>query len=221
MARRHDPLRLSLSISHPGEHPSLSISTLDFRRSLRHIRPMTDPYFFGYGSLVNRATHSYVDAHRATLSGWRRTWRVTSLYSQVLLTATPCAHSEIQGLIAAVPGHDWAALDARELGYDRHHASHQIRHDTGRDIAAQIYAVDPQKHESPAEVLPIYLSYLDVVVQGYLREFGEDGVVAFFETTDGWQMPVEDDRAAPLYPRAQLLSREERALTDRMLKRVA
>ena len=33
------------------------------------------PYFFGYGSLVNRATHDYVHAHPARISGWRRAWR--------------------------------------------------------------------------------------------------------------------------------------------------
>ena len=30
------------------------------------------PRFFGYGSLVNRDTHDYPNAVRATLSGWRR-----------------------------------------------------------------------------------------------------------------------------------------------------
>ena len=43
---------------------------------------------------------------------------------------------------------------------------------------------------------------------------------AFFDTTDGWDTPVLDDRAAPLYPRAQTLTRQERGLTDALLAQV-
>ena len=48
-------------------------------------------------------------------------------------------------------------------------------------------------------------------------EFGEAGVARFFATTDGWDTPILDDRAAPLYPRHQLLTPAERALTDHHL----
>ena len=61
------------------------------------------------------------------------------------------------------------------------------------------------------------LSYLDVVVQGYLREFGEQGVQRFFDTTDGWDAPVLNDRADPVYPRHRTLNEQERALVDDML----
>ncbi|WP_010137298.1 hypothetical protein [Oceanicola sp. S124] len=57
-------------------------------------------------------------------------------------------------------------------------------------------------------------------MQGYLDEFGEAGVARFFETTDGWGAPIRDDRAAPLYPRAQKLSPAERALVDRWLAKL-
>ena len=43
------------------------------------------------------------------------------------------------------------------------------------------------------------ISYLDVVVQGFAHEFGEGGVQRFFDTTDGWDTPVINDR-----PRAAL-----------------
>ncbi len=33
---------------------------------------MADPYFFGYSSLVNLATHDFPDPRPATLRGWRR-----------------------------------------------------------------------------------------------------------------------------------------------------
>ncbi|SER74677.1 ChaC-like protein [Tranquillimonas rosea] len=179
---------------------------------------MSDPYFFGYGSLVNRATHSYAAAHPARLHGWRRVWRHTDLQPQAFLTAVPVEGSAIDGLIAAVPGADWAALDARETGYDRV-AAPRVDHPVG-DVDVRVYTIPKGKHRVPDDTCPILLSYLDVVVQGYLTEFGESGVEAFFATTDGWDTPIRDDRHAPLYPRAQVLEPRERAMVDAHLRAV-
>ena len=76
-------------------------------------------WFFGYGSLVNRATHSYPQAQRARLHNWRRVWVRTAMREVVFLSIHPAPGADIDGLIAAVPGADWTALDAREAGYDR------------------------------------------------------------------------------------------------------
>ena len=172
---------------------------------------MQDPYFFGYGSLVNRRTHGYAPCHRATLPGWRREWRATTLRPAAFLTARPVAGSEIDGLIAPVPGNDWAALDQRESGYDRI-PTHAVQHglDAAPDIA--VYSIPPRADDQSD--CPILLSYLDVVVQGFLTEFGQTGVSRFFESTDNWSLPIADDRAAPLYPRAQHISAPEIALID-------
>ena len=75
---------------------------------------MNDPFFFGYGSLVNRNTHDYGQAHPAQISGWRRAWRRSPSRDLCYLTAVPDPASTIEGLIAAVPNGDWAALDIRE-----------------------------------------------------------------------------------------------------------
>ncbi len=176
------------------------------------------PWFFGYGSLVNRATHSYPCAHAATLHGWRRTWVRTQHRDAVFLSIHAAPEHSIDGLIAEVPHADWSALDLRESGYARIDATPNVTQSVGAaSIAAyQVQTVSPptgSKHH-------ILLSYLDVVVQGFLREFGEAGVEAFFATTDGWDTPVRDDRAAPLYPRAQRLSARETALTNRLLAQV-
>jgi hypothetical protein len=179
---------------------------------------MTDPFFFGYGSLVNRATHAYRDAHPARLKGWRRAWRHTTLREVAFLTAVPSAQDEIDGLIAHVPGNDWAALDEREYAYKRHPATDQITHALTRPLEVQVYAVPANEHGHPSVKHPILLSYLDVVVQGYLREFGLDGVRHFFQTTDGWDAPILNDRAAPRYPRHQKLNLQEQDLIDSHLK---
>jgi len=175
---------------------------------------MSDPHFFGYGSLVNRRTHAYAPAHRATLPGWRREWRATALRPAAFLTARPCEGSEIDGLVAPVPRGDWRPLDTREEGYARIDAglvTHALR--PAPQIA--VYSIPPRDDDRAN--CPILLSYLDVVVQGFLNEFGDDGVTRFTQTTDNWSLPVADDRHAPLYPRAQTLARAERALIDRWL----
>ena len=45
----------------------------------------------------------------------------------------------------------------------------------------------------------------------------KDGVASFFGTTDGWDARILNDRASPIYPRAQVLSGQETALVDRHL----
>ncbi|WP_339673304.1 gamma-glutamylcyclotransferase family protein [uncultured Roseovarius sp.] len=174
-------------------------------------------YFFGYGSLVNRASHSFAGAVPAQLTGWRRIWRHTDLRPVAYLTVVPDAHAEIDGLIAPVPDADWPALDAREAAYIRAPAAHQVRHPLPHRPEIAVYTIPDGLHASPSQAHPILLSYLDVVVQGYFREFGTAGVQRFFDTTDGWDAPLLDDRNSPRYPRHQSLTDEERELTDRHL----
>lgn len=176
-----------------------------------------DPYFFGYGSLVNRATHAYPDAQRATLSGWRRAWVRSPGRTTVFLTGVPAPGHRISGLIARVPDADWDTLDLRETGYARVPTQDAVTHDTGRALDIAVYAVQPHNMLPEGDHV-ILMSYLDVVVQGFLREFGADGVAQFFATTDNWDTPILDDRDAPLYPRHQVLHPDEHALVDQHLK---
>jgi hypothetical protein len=117
-----------------------------------------------------------------------------------------------------VPGADWVALDAREAGYDRHPVGPGLTVETVIGVATQIYAVPATP--MAADGGPILLSYLDVVLQGYLVEFGHAGVRRFMDTTDGWETPVLDDRAAPRYPRHQRLGATEHAMVDAELDRL-
>lgn len=182
---------------------------------------MSDPFFFGYGSLVNRATHDYGRAVRARLGGWRRAWRHSAQRRVPFLTAVPCPDSTIEGLLAQVPGGDWQALDLRETGYARLGTGPDLAPEADGMIAgagaAQIYAVPSADWARPEGLPPVQLSYVDVVLQGYLREFGPDGVRRFLATTDGWDIPIQDDRSAPLYPRHQLVDPADRAWFDSLL----
>ena len=174
-------------------------------------------YVFGYGSLVNRATHDYAQAHAARLPGWRRVWRHVEGRRVAFLTAVPDPASDIEGLIAWVAEPDWPALDLREKCYLRETAV-GVAHALEGDVDIRLYHAPVHLHRPHSAHHPILLSYLDAVVQGYFREYGEAGVRRFFETTDGWDAPVLDDRAAPRYSRHQRLTGEERELADACLR---
>lgn len=175
------------------------------------------PYFFGYGSLVNRATHAYPNAAPAVARGWRRGWIHTSGRPYAYLSAIRDPSAEITGLVAAVPGADWGALDAREHAYERIEDSGRIEHTAANVSGVSIYAISPEARQSATQRHPVLLSYLDVVVQGYLREFGAQGVTDFFATTSGWDAPILNDRKAPIYPRHQTLTGSETQMVDAAL----
>lgn len=180
---------------------------------------MTDPYFFGYGSLVNRGTHDYARAQRAQVTGWRRAWLKPAGFDRCILSAVPQPGAEILGLVAAVPGADWADLDARERLYQRHDASGDVQHGLDHQPSVAIYSAG-QGVARPSGEDRVILSYIDVVVQGYLAEFGPAGVAHFFDTTDHWHVRVVNDRAAPMYARARETSEAERAMADHHLARI-
>jgi hypothetical protein len=174
-------------------------------------------FFFGYGSLVNTATHNYQGHSPATASGWQRAWCSTPGSRTAFLTAVEAPGVSIEGLMAAVPGGDWQALDTREAGYNRLDArgSLGLTDDDTRELA--IYAIAPDNFIAPSRESPILLSYLDVVLQGYLQVYGQRGAEAFIETTIGWDAPVLNDRSTPFYPRHQKLTETERGFVDSIL----
>lgn len=179
--------------------------------------------FFGYGSLVNADTHSYHAPRPAKLTGWRRAWRHTRHRPVSFLTAVPAAaHDELWGLVAEVPGGDWAALDAREYAYARVMVTDTTMPLSGPPAeAVAVYAISEGEHAPPRVDHPVLQSYLDTVLQGYLRVFGEAGLAHFIATTDGWDAPILQDRATPRYPRATALSARERRVIDVALDAVA
>lgn len=180
-------------------------------------------WFFGYGSLVNADTHAApITARPAVLAGWRRRWgNRAEEAGATSLTAAPDPATTIQGLLVQARDADhWAEIDRRERGYDRV--------SLGADAVAP--AADAGSTGTPAfvyqtravrpatEAFPILQSYVDAVLQGYLRVFGREGAEAFVATTDGWDGPILDDRAAPRYPRAVTLTSEERAVIDALVR---
>lgn len=159
---------------------------------------------FGYGSLVNRRTHRHSPAVRATVPGWVRVWTHTAYAPRAILSVEPAPGRQIDGLALPVKEAEKPALFEREKAYDMVTVE--------GDLA--LFTIPAGKHPPADEMHPILYSYLEVVVQGYLAEFGERGVAEFFDSTNGWDAPLLDDRADPIYPRAQKLGSDERDLVE-------
>ncbi len=179
---------------------------------------MSDPYFFGYGSLVNLSTHHYHDPKPAGLKGWRRIWLNTHMRGSAFLSVHRVEKAVIDGIIAQVPDADWVGLDMRETGYARLNATNQILIDTNRPDNCAVYVVPRTRETDIGKKSPILLSYLDVVLQGFVQIYGNDGLDHFFATTDGWDRPIQNDRHAPIYPRHRQLNPTEVRRVDALLR---
>jgi len=106
---------------------------------------MRQHYIFGYGSLVNRATHDYARAHPATLRGWRREWRATTLREVAFLNVVPAPGSAIHGMMLGVAPDD-PALQAREYAYARRAVSDAVTHDRDAPAEVSVFAIAPDAH---------------------------------------------------------------------------
>jgi hypothetical protein len=178
--------------------------------------------YFGYGSLVNRATlrTDIVEIVPARLLGWRRIWRPRPDmpgFPAALLTVRREPGAFCDGVLIVDRAENLAAVDAREARYRRVRLeTAEIEHPEARAIAipAYVYEADPElpPHREPPVILQ---SYLDAVMQGFLNMHGEAGLRRFLAETHGFaEVPIRPDRETPAYPRAVTLSEAERLLFD-------
>ncbi len=180
--------------------------------------------YFGYGSLVNRATlrTDYVSAMPARLKGWRRLWRPRPDmpgFPAALLTVEADATAICDGLLIFERRENLAAVDQREARYDRVPVSREAldtKSDLPDDFEGYVYVAQRElpPHPQPPMILQ---SYLDAVMQGFLVEHGEAGLRRFVTETGEFHIPVQRDRDDPIYPRSVVLSEEERSLFDALL----
>jgi hypothetical protein len=186
--------------------------------------------YFGYGSLVNRATLRtvIVGATPARVHGWRRLWQPRPdltldpdrAVHASLLTVEKAPSHWIDGLLVYDSVDNLPAVDLRENDYQRRVVALDqldLPVDTvPAGCPVYIYEADPHVDDDPGP-FPILQSYLDAVLQGFHREHGEAGVRRFIEGTGRFDTPILADRAWPIYPRAVMLRPEEAAFYDGLL----
>lgn len=195
--------------------------------------------YFGYGSLVNRATRPADEvAQPARLYGWQRVWghRVLSLQQpcdeprrsccslsvQKLTGVDPLGRENtpyIDGVVVTIPVSALPVLDKREAGYDRH-AIPRTHFDlsAGCDVdEIQMYISTPEHQGSATEQFPILQSYIDCVLAGYCAVFEPEGMQHFVDSTQGWTGAIENERDNPKYPRAVTLPATQLAWFDSVI----
>ncbi|MCB1420801.1 MAG: gamma-glutamylcyclotransferase [Notoacmeibacter sp.] len=163
---------------------------------------------FGYGSLVNRRTLTpgFVAAHPARLSGWRRFWRPRPDmpgFPAALLSVRREAGAGMDGLLIIERRANLAAIDRREGRYRRHKLEpHEITMQASIPDGLDLFIYEAHTHlplhRDPPRILR---SYLDVCMDGFLDAHGEAGLARFLGETEGFAVPVHEDRAEPVYPR--------------------
>ncbi|MCG6858137.1 MAG: gamma-glutamylcyclotransferase [Salaquimonas sp.] len=186
--------------------------------------------YFGYGSLVNRQTLAtdYMASVPASLQGWRRHWQAREDGVEpadiALLTVHEHAESSILGMLVIDRVEHLASVDEREARYDR------VR--IARD-ALDFIGPEEKVHEQLPDELYVYVgrrrareesppmllqSYLDAVMAGFLAEFGEEGLLHFFETTIGFDRAIVADRHQPIYKRTVTVDPHTASRFDDLLK---
>ncbi len=180
--------------------------------------------YFGYGSLVNRATHrtDIVDAAPAHLVGWRRRWMPranNAVYDVAILSVTKDRASKTDGLLVIDHAHNLPAIDEREGDYIRTTiTTNDIAHEANLPPDCPIYVYEiPEEPGLSFGSQRILRSYLDAVLQGFLAEHGEAAVRRFVEETEAFEIGLLDDRDDPMYRRNVSLSGNEQALIDDVL----
>lgn len=180
--------------------------------------------YFGYGSLVNRATHqtAIVDAFPAQLKGWKRCWKPradTSVFDVAILSVRPEPETVTEGLLVVDHLQNLPVIDERERNYRRvelNRDDFDTPIDVPDDCPIFVYEV-PDTPGLTFGTQRVLRSYLDAVLQGFLNEFGEQSVGRFVQETDAFDIGILNDDADPSYQRHVSLSDAERRLFDAVL----
>lgn len=178
---------------------------------------------FAYGSLVNSAARpKKLESISAFLPGWSREWmhRITTPQGQVCaLTVGEDVPTSIKGVVLVGDDGEHFEIDEREIGYDRVLVTVRMVGECESPLSCSLY-VGTQADRGPAtRAYPIWRSYLDCVLSGYLSLGGLDAVEEFVKTTRGWPAPILDDRESPKYPRAVQLTDNEKDAIDSVLRK--
>ena len=169
---------------------------------------MSIQYLFGYGSLINSESRARTGCSGAALpvrvSGIQRAWNFVDRATRMTYLGVVLREESVtNGILVSVSTADLPLFDAREAGYTRTKLDPaHVSGWSGQKIPeGEIWMYLPNEPNCPTPACPITQSYLDVVLAGSL-EFGDSFAAEFVRTTENWNCPWIDDRAAPRYVRA-------------------
>ncbi|GAA0782890.1 gamma-glutamylcyclotransferase [Roseibium denhamense] len=183
--------------------------------------------YFGYGSLVNASTvPAGAEIIPGRLSGWVREWRFCGMWEngqgRCALSVRRQPGAEIWGVMTREQPSRMGALEKRESRYEKiSEIAQDFRCEAEKKPGPDdlfLFKATLENERWGCQVHPILQTYLDCVLAGFFQIWGEAGIRHFLQTTDGWHVPVLNDRSTPHYPRAVRLERDLEALIDDMLE---
>lgn len=182
---------------------------------------------FGYGSLVNWRTRPPNEpANSFVIQGWQRYWgHCVSIEAGNVcaLTIRPKVGQSVAGALVRTERQLLPALDDRERGYQRVHLVSENERPpvpgTVGSVDIFTYTSEPPMFRLGDAEYPIWCSYLECVLAGFVYVGGESAAQQFIETTEGWEAPILDDRATPKYPRYYALDGETKVIVHSLLKK--
>lgn len=158
-----------------------------------------------------------------SLKGWRRVWNHRVAHSDARQGCTSLsiepAQAIIDGVLVRMPVCELETLDAREYGYERmclEATDFILPAGISVDTIYVYRSLQTNRHLADTRH-PVAQSYVDCVMAGYLKRFGDDGLMRFLESTRGWDLPTLADRKEPTYPRSVDLSLEQQIHFDSLL----
>ncbi len=134
-----------------------------------------------------------------------------------MLSVHPDTGTSIDGLLVIDHAAHLPLVDVRETHYDRIALNRQQLSVSRADVklpSAFVYVARKAEFTGKARLLQ---SYLDAVMAGFFQEYGEEGLIAFLDTTEGFGMDMICDRDHPYYPRAVHLPAKLGAKFDALL----
>ncbi len=178
---------------------------------------------FSYGSLVNPDTLDFsAKAYPARVKGYCRSWgHCVSLHGFNLraLTVVKRKFCEIEGVVLVADESIAQILNKREIGYKPVRVTPVLKDENYQHYAENSYLYIGKKEFQDLHNVnySIPQSYLDCVLDGYLKLGGTKSAFQFIESTDGWDVPIMNDRNSPKYPRALELTDNRIQEIDRIL----
>ncbi|HYM01094.1 MAG TPA: gamma-glutamylcyclotransferase family protein, partial [Blastocatellia bacterium] len=158
----------------------------------------------------------------ASLQGWSRDWshRISITNGKLCaLSVTPDPGCCIEGVVLSLGENELIEMDRREIGYERVPVTVQtLGPGTGSSLDCAAYVGLPAFHGPATVEYPIWRSYLDCVMAGYIELGGPEAAERFVTSTRGWPAPILNDRRSPKYPRAVRLTQKMQEIVDDILR---
>jgi hypothetical protein len=159
------------------------------------------------------------------IRGWQRSWghcMETPAGRVCALTITPNSDGEVAGIVIRRYRSLLSRLDKRERQYKRIQLSlddddvshlHQI----GK-VDIFTYTSEPPFYRTGDKEFPIWRSYVECVLAGFIYIGGYEAAQEFIASTGGWEAPILNDSLARRYRPSYIISTRVQLIVENLIR---